>query len=86
MGANAAVKALEVVENVQTILAIEMLVACQALHLQGLDGLGSRTKKVYEAFRKNIPAVDNDRELYDLIELSKSFIDELNPSDFLPNG
>lgn len=86
MGANAAVKALEVVENVQSILAIELLVACQALHLRGNEGVASKVKTVYDAFRKSVPAVDQDRELYSLIAEAKSFIDDLNPEDFLPNA
>jgi len=85
MGANAAVKALEVIENVQSVLAIELLTACQALYLRGTDGIAGKVLEVYEDFRKRVPAVENDRELYNLIDEAKSFIDELNPEAFLPN-
>jgi histidine ammonia-lyase len=82
MGANAAVKTLEVVENVQSVLAIELLNACQALHFRGTEGCASAIQKLYEAYRKNIPAVENDQEMYPLIAESKRFLDGMSVREF----
>lgn len=83
MGANAAVKTLEVVENVQTVLAIELLNACQALYLRGTEGCASSIKKLYTAYRESVPALEHDREMYPLIAASKEFLERLSPNDFL---
>lgn len=82
MGANAAVKTLEVVENVQTVLAIELLNACQAIHLRGTEGCASAIQRLYEAYRKTVPAVENDVEMYPLIAGSKEFLEGLAIGDF----
>jgi histidine ammonia-lyase len=83
MGANGAVKALEVIENVQTVLAIELLNACQALHLRGTDGCASSIKKLYSEYRKTVPAIEHDQEMYPLIAGSKDFLDQLMVSEYL---
>ncbi len=75
MGANAAVKALEVVENVETVLAIEILNAAQGITLRGTEGMASKVLEIYEAFRKTVPFVEADREMYPLIAASKKFIE-----------
>jgi histidine ammonia-lyase len=82
MGANAAVKTLEVVQNVQSVLAIELLNACQALHLSGTDGCASAIKNLYTAYRKMVPAIDQDQEMYPLIAKSKEFLEELNTREY----
>ena len=85
MGANAAVKSLEVVENVETVLAIELLNATQALYLRGTGNCASFVKKIYAEYRKTVPAVEQDREMYPLIAASREFLSELKVRDFL-NG
>jgi len=82
MGANAAVKTLEVVENVQSVLAIELLNACQALHLRGTDGCASTIKRLYAAYRKTVPAIEYDQEMYPLIAKSKEFLEKLNTTEY----
>ena len=70
MGANAARHALEIVENVQHILAVELLTAAQAIELrpEGQDRLGSGTKAAYEAVRERVAFLESDRELAPDIE------------------
>lgn len=82
MGANAAVKTLEVVENVQTVLAIELLNACQALYLRGTEGCASSIQRLYKAYRKTVPALNHDDEMYPLIAASKEFLEEVNTTEY----
>ncbi|MFT6998316.1 MAG: histidine ammonia-lyase [Cryomorphaceae bacterium] len=83
MGANGAVKALEVIENVQTVLAIELLNACQALHLRGIKGCATSVQKLYANYRETVPAIEHDQEMYPLIAGSKKFLEEISVNDFL---
>ncbi len=63
MGTTAAVKAYEVLKNVQHVAAIELLCGCQGLDfLQPLQP-GDGVRKAYEAIRQSIPYLENDRVL-----------------------
>ncbi|QMU65059.1 MAG: histidine ammonia-lyase [Flavobacteriaceae bacterium] len=76
MGANAATKAKKVVNNIQTILAIELLVASQALSF-GKAKSAPFIETVLNRFRQKVPIVKEDKVLhYDIIKSSK-FIDTL---------
>jgi histidine ammonia-lyase len=70
MGANAARHALEVVENVQHILAVELLSAAQAVDLRpdGPARLGRGTSAAYTAIRARAAYLEHDRPLADEIE------------------
>ncbi len=75
MGANAGVKAMEVCDNVQTLLAIELLEAMQALDLRGADySCAPAIKSLHLAFRKSVKFIENDCPMYELIEASRSFL------------
>jgi len=65
MGANAARHALEIVYNVRHVIAIELMVAAQAidLRLEGPDRLGQGTKAAHAAIRDIVRFLDHDREL-----------------------
>ncbi len=65
MGANAARHALEVVDNVRNILAIELLTAAQAVDLRpdGPARLGEGTRLVYDLVRQRAAYLEHDREL-----------------------
>ena len=63
MGANAARHALEVLDNVRHVLAIELLTAAQAIDLR-LDGparLGRGTARAYAEIRKHASYLAHDR-------------------------
>ena len=73
MGANAGLQALQIVENVEQILAIELFNASQALFF--------RTKKTsvflqtfLDTFRKKVPRVTTDRILYKDLEEALKFL------------
>jgi len=74
MGANAATKLLSVVENLEKILAIELLCAIQAFEFRRPLRSSDYIENIITEFRKEIPFVDNDRVLYTEIEKSVDFI------------
>jgi len=70
MGARAAVKCLQVLENTETVLAIEQLCAAQALDFRAplLPGVGPRI--AHAEFRKDISHAAADRLFGDDIQMS----------------
>ena len=73
MGANAAVQAYQIIENVERILAIELLNASQALFFR-TKNTSPFLKSFISNFRLEIPKVTEDRILHDDIEKSIKFI------------
>ena len=65
MGANAARHAREIIDNVRTVLAIELLTAAQAIDLRrdGPDRLGRGTRAAYRMVRDRVSKLERDREL-----------------------
>lgn len=63
MGANAARHALEIVDNVRYIIAIELLAAAQAVDLRpaGPARLGRGTGAAYKQIRRNVSFLEHDR-------------------------
>lgn len=77
MGMNAANKILKIVNNLQYILAIELLCAGQAIDIADIeDKLSPQCKEVYRAIRSRVPKMNQDRELAPDIELCASLIKE----------
>lgn len=75
MGANAATKTYRVVENVKQILAIELLNAVQAIEFRRPLKTSNILEGLIEAFRKEVPRVEEDVYLHKLIKKSLSFLD-----------
>ena len=69
MGPGAAHKARTILENLQYVVAIELLVAAQGIHLRGEKDMGAGTKKVYQTVRRNVPPLEEDRSSHEDIEL-----------------
>ena len=63
MGTIAARKAVKILENVENVLAIEFLTACQGIDFRDQTKLGVCTKKAYKTVRRIVPFVSDDREL-----------------------
>ena len=74
MGANAATKLYKVVENVNSILAIELLMAAQALEFRRPMRSSEMVEEFVKAFRKEIHFVEKDEVLYFLIHKSEEFL------------
>ncbi|MGI6089960.1 MAG: histidine ammonia-lyase [Saccharofermentanales bacterium] len=65
MGAIAARKAKQIVDNVRRVLAIEFLAAAQALDVQAKKKLGQATSELYDRIRERVPTLKKDRVLSD---------------------
>ena len=74
MGANGAVKCKTVVDNVERILAIELLNATQALDFRKPLRSSDFIESLVIAYRKEVPFVEKDRLLHDDIQKSIEFI------------
>lgn len=74
MGANAATKCYKVVENLQRILAIELLNASQALEFRRPEKSSSTIEKLISSYRKEVPFVDEDKILFTEIEKTIQFL------------
>jgi histidine ammonia-lyase len=83
MGANAAVKTMEILDNVETVLGIELMNACQALDFRDVAKTSSSIREIFEMFRKEVDFVSEDRELYPLIKKSKEFVKSLKLENWL---
>jgi histidine ammonia-lyase len=70
MGANAARHALEILENVRLVLAVELLTAAQAIDLrpEGPARLGRGTAAAHRYVRQAVSFLDHDRPLSPDIE------------------
>ncbi len=82
MGSIGAQKAWRVLKNAQTVLAIELLCACQALDFtRELNGgkpmkAGDGSEAVYQFIRKRVKHLDEDRVLYDDIQKSLGMVED----------
>jgi histidine ammonia-lyase len=74
MGANAATKCYQVLQNLERILAIELFTASQAVQLKPASKKSEAISKVLKDFSKLIPFVENDKLMYKEIEASVQFI------------
>ena len=77
MGANAAVKALRVVNNVEKILAIEILNAVQAIEFRKPLKSSPKLEEVINSFRQTIPILQNDRYLKEDMDKAVEFLQKL---------
>jgi histidine ammonia-lyase len=75
MGMTAALKARQVVENVRTCLAIELLVAAQALDLRRPLRPARHVDEAHARIRAAVPAMDGDREIHRDIEAVCRLVD-----------
>lgn len=76
MGANAATKLIKVVENVKTILAIELMNASQALYFREPLKSSPKIEKLVTSFRKVVPVVKEDKLLSDEIKKAIQFLED----------
>jgi len=76
MGANAATKCLRVCENVERILAIELLTAAQALELRGIEKSSVKLKQLVKSYRELVSFNEADRILSKDIQSSIVFMNK----------
>ena len=70
----AASKVLQILDNLRYMMGIELIHAAQAVDLRGRPALGRVTGPVFDAFRKEVPFLDADRNLSIDIEKAYHFI------------
>ena len=58
------IKAYKVSEKLESVLAIELLVGCQALDFHDVGKASSVTKAVYDLVRSRVPVAEHDRAFY----------------------
>lgn len=73
MGANAATKLLKVVDNLYSILGIELINAAQAVDLRGCD-VGAELKGLLDQFRQRVPSLSDDRNLHPELVAASNFL------------
>jgi histidine ammonia-lyase len=74
MGANGAVKCKRVIDNVEKVLAIELLTAVQAIDFRRPLKTSEQLENIIVSFRKEIPFNETDRILHDDMMKSVSFL------------
>jgi histidine ammonia-lyase len=74
MGGTSAYKLATISENCRTVLAIELLCACQAIDLNKRLRTSAVGRQVHQAFRKTVPYVKDDVLMSDLIRAAVDFV------------
>lgn len=78
MGANSAVKLLKVTENLERILAIELMNATQALEFRRPARTSPFLEEVFAGYRKQVPFLEKDRVMYNNMNDSVRFLRTFN--------
>ncbi|CAN5460681.1 histidine ammonia-lyase [soil metagenome] len=76
MGANAALKAFRVVNNVFSVLAIELITAAQAMHFRRPVKTSPVLEEFVNTFRTVVPFMETDRLLHNDIVATEKFLKE----------
>jgi histidine ammonia-lyase len=74
MGANAALKCRQIVENTEAVCAILLLAACQALEFRRPLKSGSKLEQLFDAFRKKVPFRKTDAYFKPDMDLAIEFV------------
>ncbi len=78
MGANAATKCYKVIENVEKLLAIELLNASQAIEFRRPLKSSPKIEALLVDFRKLIPFIKDDKIMYQELEATLQFVKTMN--------
>jgi histidine ammonia-lyase len=74
MGTNAALKIQRIIRNTQYVLAIELMLGCQALDFKKGKKPGKGVEAAYKLIRTKIPYIKEDAILYTYVEKIKNMI------------
>ncbi|WP_203295824.1 histidine ammonia-lyase [Luteirhabdus pelagi] len=83
MGANAATKCLRVVDNIETILAIELMNASQAIEFRRPKKTSTLLETLLKTYRETVSFVSEDRVLADDIHASVAFLQDFSIDETL---
>jgi histidine ammonia-lyase len=78
MGANAATKTLRIVENLYSILAIELITAAQAITFRRPLKTSPYLENLLDTFRKTVPFIEDDRILHNDIQNAEKFLKDVS--------
>jgi histidine ammonia-lyase len=78
MGANAATKLYRIVNNLYSILAIELITAAQALEFRRPLKTSPILEEFVDTFRATVPFIETDRLLHDDMVKAEKFLKEFN--------
>jgi histidine ammonia-lyase len=81
MGANAAVKCIKVLENLEKILAIELLTAAQAIEFRNVKDTSGSLKKMHTDFRQHVAFIEEDIIMHNAIAQAIEFIQNVELQD-----
>ena len=79
MGANAATKAYRIVNNLYSILAIELVTATQAITFRRPLRTSPYLERFMDTFRAVVPFIEDDRMLYQDIQKAEQFLKTWDP-------
>ena len=82
MGANAATKLAKIEDNLDIILAIELMNAAQALEFRRPLKSSPVIERFVAAFRQEVPFVTDDIVMYPAIQRATAFLQSINPADY----
>ena len=74
MGTNAATKLVRIIDNVETVLAIELFNAAQALEFRRPARTSPTLERIHADYRREVPFIDVDTYMHPLIIRSVEFI------------
>ena len=74
MGSNSATKLARVVDNVETVLAIELFNAAQALEFRRPALSSPKIEQIFHDFRQVVPFIENDTYMHPLSRAAARFI------------
>ena len=74
MGSNSATKLVRVADNVETVLAIELFNAAQALEFRRPALSSPKIEQIFHDFRQVVPFIENDTYMHPLIRAAARFI------------
>ena len=79
MGANAATKCFQIMNNLEDILGTELMAGFQALEFRKPLKSSSKIEALRDSFRKEIPFIEDDVLMYVEMQKSKSFLLQHSP-------
>ncbi|MFD1036966.1 histidine ammonia-lyase [Virgibacillus byunsanensis] len=81
MGTIAARHALQMLQNIRRVIAIELICAMQAVEYRGTDHMATKTRAFYEKARRIVPSITKDRVYSTDIEKLTEWLKADNESD-----
>ncbi|MCS4485829.1 histidine ammonia-lyase [Staphylococcus americanisciuri] len=81
MGTIGARHGYQILENVRRVLAIEAIIALQAVELRGLDGLSPKTRAQYDKLREIVPSITEDRQFHKDITHVANYLQKVSYQD-----